>query len=91
MVRKGVTTSFTLDGEALKSAFGDLKPKVATWSQPRSFSKARRTGSETISVISAEGKFSTGTSTLTIKFGLSVSYGGDGGGSDDDNMMGFMF
>ena len=85
MATKGVTTSFALEGDALAAAFGDLKISVPTWSHThRSFQKAHKTGSAEVSVASAEGKYSTGTSTLTIKFCLRVAggcgdYGGFGG------------
>ena len=56
------------------------KFSVPTWSTARAFQKAYKTGNEKVSLTSATGKFSTGTSTLTIKFSISVaSYGGGGG------------
>ena len=68
---KGVTTSFALQGESLRAAFGDLKLSVQTWSRTRrSFEKAYKTGSKAVALESAEGKYSTGTSTLTLKFHL---------------------
>mmetsp|Transcript_11462 Transcript_11462/g.38282 ORF Transcript_11462/g.38282 Transcript_11462/m.38282 type:complete len:110 (+) Transcript_11462:237-566(+) len=73
MTKKGVATSFSLSGEELAAAFGDVKLSVPTWSQSsRAFQKAHKTGSADVRLASAEGKFSTGTSTLTIKFSLVV-------------------
>ena len=56
-----------------------------TWSQPRrgSFQKAWKTGSQAVSLAGAQAKFSTGTSTLTVKFEVQVAGGYEG--------MGFMF
>ena len=114
MSTKGVTSSFSLEGDALKAAFGDVKISVPTWSRPRrSFEKvtkylihfklqraspltphpspstssdqAYKTGSEEVSLLSGAAKYSTGTSTLTIKFDLKVAGGGGYGcygGSD---------
>ncbi len=77
---KGVTTSFALQGSSLRDAFGDLKLSVQTWSRTRrSFEKAYKTGSEAVALESAEGKYSAGTSTLTLKFHLKVA-----GLSNDD-------
>lgn len=74
MEKKGVTTSFSLSEEDIKAAFGDLGIKVATWSHTRrAFDKAYKTGTEPVSLVGAEGKYSTGTSTLTIKFSCVVA------------------
>ena len=82
LTKKGVTTSFTLSQSDIAQVF-DLKVKVATWSQShRAFQKAYKTGSKEVSFPSAEGKYSSGTSTVTIKFDVRVaggSYGGYGG------------
>lgn len=77
MTKKGVTTTFSLNENDTKSMFGDLKISTPTWSRtrPGSFQKAYKTGSESVSVLSAEGKYSTGTSTLTLKFSVRVEGG----------------
>lgn len=82
MTKKGVTTSFSLSREVITDIIGDLKLSVPTFSQPRSFQKGYKTGSQSVSLHSAEGKYSTGTSTLTLKFSLSI--GGGYGDSDGD-------
>eukprot|EP00656_Telonema_subtile_P046303 TRINITY_DN52690_c0_g1_i1.p1 TRINITY_DN52690_c0_g1~~TRINITY_DN52690_c0_g1_i1.p1 ORF type:complete len:132 (+),score=42.91 TRINITY_DN52690_c0_g1_i1:39-434(+) len=66
----GVLTTFNLDKAQVEAAFGDLIKtlKVQTWSRPRSFQKSWKTGSTEISINSAEGKYSKGTSVLTLKF-----------------------
>ena len=81
MTKKGVTTSFSLTREVIAETLGDIKLSVPTWSQThRSFQKAYKTGSQSVSLLSADGKFSTGTSTLTLKCSLHV----EGGCGDDD-------
>ena len=72
----GVLTTFKMDAEQLSTHFAGLLKgvKVTTWSQPRSFRKAHRTGSQELSFLSAEGKFSKSTSTLSLK--LMVECGG---------------
>mmetsp|Transcript_10713 Transcript_10713/g.23727 ORF Transcript_10713/g.23727 Transcript_10713/m.23727 type:complete len:265 (-) Transcript_10713:225-1019(-) len=80
MTKKGVTTSFSLTGEVIADTFGDLKLSVPTFSQPRSFQKGYKTGSQKVSLHSADGKYSTGTSTVTLKFSLSIA----GGWGDED-------
>ena len=84
MTKKGVATSFTLDGDSLAAAFGDSKLSVPTWQAARSFQKAHKTGSEEVAIVSAEGKYSTGTSTLTLKFSLKVAGGRGYGGCGSD-------
>lgn len=84
MTKKGVTTSFALVDASLAAAFGDFKCSVPTWSRTRrSFEKAYKTGSEAVTIKSAAGKYSTGTSTVTLKFDLQIAggygRGGDGG------------
>ena len=86
--KKGVTTSFSLSSDDITNTFGDLKLSVPTFSQPRSFQKGYKTGSQKVRLHSAEGKYSTGTSTVTLKFSLSIgggysSYGW--GGSDNED------
>lgn len=80
MTKKGVATSFVLEGASLEAAFGGFKASVVCWSRtrPGSFQKSYKTGSQDVSLRSAEGKFSTGTSTLTLKFRVEVA-GGHGG------------
>ncbi|KAJ1456761.1 hypothetical protein M885DRAFT_563868 [Pelagophyceae sp. CCMP2097] len=74
MVQKGVVTSFPLSGDELAVLFGDVKLSVPTWTQSmRAFEKAHKTGSADVALAHAEGKYSSGTSTLTIKFSLVVS------------------
>eukprot|EP01047_Picozoa_sp_COSAG01_P059247 COSAG01_NODE_7087_length_3359_cov_1.144479_3_plen_263_part_00 len=93
MTKKGVTTSFHLASGDIAAVFGaSLKAKVATWSRTRrAFEKSYKTGSQEMSFVSAEGKYSTGTSTLTLKFAVNVpggysggGFGGYGGGYGDD-------
>ena len=97
MTKKGVTTSFSLGGEQLGAAFGGFKASVACWSRtrPGSFQKSYKTGSEDVTLSSAEGKFSTGTSTLTLKFKVVVGgdceYGGTGGRGFGGRSYGGMF
>mmetsp|Transcript_10739 Transcript_10739/g.13578 ORF Transcript_10739/g.13578 Transcript_10739/m.13578 type:complete len:258 (-) Transcript_10739:102-875(-) len=80
MTKKGVTTSFSLTEELITTMFGSLTDKlsVPTFSQPRSFQKGYKTGSQSVSLLCAEGKYSTGTSTLTLKFALIIGGGYDG-------------
>lgn len=83
LAKKGVTTSFALTKDQIAAAFPDAaKLSVPTWSQPRrgSFQKAWKTGTQGVSLESAEGKYSTGTSTLTLKFSARVAGGGCYGG-----------
>jgi hypothetical protein len=81
MSKKGVTTSFSMSADQIATAFGDVKLKVACWSQSyRAFQKAYKTGSKPVSLVSAEGKYSSNTSTLTMKFQVRVSGGGGYGG-----------
>mmetsp|Transcript_10989 Transcript_10989/g.10655 ORF Transcript_10989/g.10655 Transcript_10989/m.10655 type:complete len:246 (+) Transcript_10989:144-881(+) len=75
MTQKGVTTSFSLTKEVLIDTFGDFKLSIPTWSMPRNFRKAYKTGSNSVSLHGADGKYSTGTSTLTLKFSLSIGGG----------------
>ena len=80
MAKKGVTTSFALADAPLAAAFGDFKCSVPCWSRARrSFEKAYKTGSQDVALLSADGKFSTGTSTMTLKFALRVAGGSSGG------------
>ena len=83
LTKKGVTTSFSLGASDIARAFGDLKCKIPTWTQShRAFQKAYKTGSKEVTLPSAEGKYSSGTSTVTIKFDVRVAggYGGSYGG-----------
>ena len=74
MSKKGVTTSFSISSDQITAAFGDMTLKVATWSKSyRAFQKAYQTGSKPVSVVSAEGKYSSNTSTLTMKFNVRVA------------------
>lgn len=82
MTKKGVTTSFSLTKEVIDEMFGDMKITVSTWTQPRNFRKGYKTGSQSVGFHSAEGKYSTGTSTVTLKFSLSIA--GDWGDEDCD-------
>jgi len=86
MTKKGVTTSFSLTKETLTHTFGENKLNVQTWSISRNFQTAYKTGSQNVSLLSADGKYSTGTSTLTLKFTVSIGGGvsGIGGGWVDD-------
>ena len=55
--KKGVTTSFSLSSEAVAETFGNLKISVPTWSRTHSFQKAYKTGSQSVSLLSAgEGR-----------------------------------
>ena len=74
----GVVTSFSLDEEQIAAAFGALlaKVNVQTWNHPRAFAKSYKTGSTALSFHSADGKYSTGTSVLTLKFNASAGGGG---------------
>lgn len=79
MNKKGVTTSFSMTSAQITEAFGDVKLKVATWSRSRrAFQKAYQTGSKPVSLLSAEGKYSSNTSTLTMKFNVRVAGGSNG-------------
>lgn len=81
MSKKGVTTSFSMTSEQITRAFGDVNLKVPTWSKSyRAFQKAYKTGSKPVSLVSAEGKYSNNTSTLTIKFNVRVAGGSNGFG-----------
>ena len=79
----GVLTTFSLSAEQLSDLFGGLLDgvKVPTWSHARSFQKAYRTGDAVLDFRAAEGKYSRGTSTLTLK--MSVRAGAGGGGCED--------
>lgn len=83
----GVLTTFSLTAEQISAVFGDAiaSVKVQTFSHPRSFQKSYKTGDATLSFNSAEGKYSKGTSTLTLKFHVRAGGGGGGGmwGGDD--------
>lgn len=85
----GVVTTLSLTAVQLTDIFGSAieNLKVGTWSHPRSFQKSYKTGDAVLSFSSAEGKYSKGTSTLTLKF-RTVAGGGGGGGDgmfDDDD------
>jgi hypothetical protein len=79
-------TSFALSQEDIAVAFGagGITAKVATWTRPRGFQKGHKTGSQELSVSAATGKYSAGTSTVTMKFDCEVA-----GGFDDDSMFGW--
>lgn len=84
MTKKGVTTSFFLATDELAAALGTPKITVPTWStSSRAFAKAYKTGSESVSLVSAHGKYSTGTSTVTLKCNVRV-----GGQSDSYDFFG---
>jgi hypothetical protein len=81
----GALTTLALNENQLSSAFGALieKIKVPTWSRGhRAFAKSYKTGSVELSIESAEGKYSKGTSKLTLKFQARAGggYGGHGSG-----------
>jgi len=77
----GALTTFSLSQSELDAAFGELlKAKVNTFNHPRAFAKSFKTGSADLSFVSAEGKYSKGTSTLSLKFTARAGGGGGGGG-----------
>ena len=81
----GVLTTFKLGRDALEAAFGStLKATVATYNRPRSFAKSFKTGSTDLVFASADGKYSKGTSTLTLKFEVRAGGGCYGYGDSDD-------
>jgi len=80
----GLVTTFSLNTEMLKSAFGNLITgiKVQTFNRPRSFQKSYKTGSQEVTLSSAECKYSKGTSNLTLKFSVTCGGGHDYFGCD---------
>lgn len=82
----GVLTTFSLSSAQITAVFGDAigSIKVPTFSRPRSFQKGYKTGDATLGFASAEGKYSKGTSTLTLKFRVHAGGGGCGGDDGDD-------
>ena len=90
----GALTTFSLSQSELDAAFGELlKAKVNTFNHPRAFAKSFKTGSADLSFVSAEGKYSKGTSTLSLKFtaraGGGGGFGGFGGFGDDSDDGGY--
>jgi hypothetical protein len=82
----GVVTAFTLSTQQLAALLGeglDSAVKVPTWSRPRAFSKSFKTGDALLSFAGADGKYSKGTSTLTLKCAARA-----GGGFDDEDAYG---
>ena len=78
----GVVTALSLAAAQLSALLGaglDEAIKVPTWSRPRAFAKAFKSGDALLTFASAEGKYSRGTSTLTLKCAARAA-----GGSDDD-------
>lgn len=82
--QSAVVTTLSLQAADLSALLGDsiAKLKVPTWSMPRSFQKAWKTGDAALSFRGAEGKFSRGTSTLTLKFAAEAEGGDDAFGGD---------
>ena len=79
----GVLSTLSLSAAALSALFGEAinKLSVPTHSRPRAFAKGYKTGSALLAFSRADGKFSRGTSTLTLKFAASVDGGcGEYGG-----------
>lgn len=85
----GVVTTFSLNSEQLAAVFGDAigAVKVPTFSRPRAFCKGYKTGDAALSFNSAEGKYSKGTSTLTVKFRVRAGEGREEWGFDSDDGM----
>ena len=76
-------TTFKLGAADLDAAFGStLKATVTTYNRPRSFAKSFKTGTTPLDFASAEGKYSRGTSTLSLKFEVSAGGGFCGGFHD---------
>jgi hypothetical protein len=74
-----IITSLSLDSAQLKAVFGALLEgiSVKTHSRPRSFRKAYPTGAVELSFPSAAGKYSRGTSTVTLKVTAVCGEGSD--------------
>ena len=87
LTTKGVTTTFSLPKAKLAAVEQHFKMAIATWSRPRrgSFRKAWKTGLEPIELVATEGKYSTGTSTMTLKVQVRVA----GGYQFDESAFGF--
>ena len=82
----GVVTAFALSQPQLAALLGeglDAAVKVPTWSRPRAFSKSYKTGDALLSFAGADGKYSKGTSTLTLKCAARAA-----GGFDDEDCYG---
>jgi hypothetical protein len=91
MEKKGVTTKFDLSANDIASSFGDINVKVPTWSHTRrAFDRAYKTGSAPVSLLKAEGKYSTGTSTLTVKFTCKVAGSNPYSWGDEDDYNGWL-
>jgi hypothetical protein len=84
-VQSSVVTTVALNQAQLIDTFGDAlgKINVQTWSHPRAFAKSWKTGTATLAFRSADGKYSRGTSTLTLKF-EAVCFSAGAGGDDED-------
>lgn len=82
----GVVTAFVLTGPKLAAMMGSglEAVKVPCWSHPRAFCKSMKAGDATLSFAGAEGKYSRGTSTLTLKCAAHAP----GGYDDEDGMYG---
>jgi len=80
----GVVTAFTLSSAQLSALLGAALEavKVPTWSRPRAFSKSVKSGDATPTFAGAEGKYSRGTSTLTLKCAAHAPGGYDCFGGD---------
>ena len=65
----GVVTAVVLSSAQLSTLLGPALEavKVPTWSRPRAFCKSGKSGDATLTFAGAEGKYSRGTSTLTLK------------------------
>ena len=65
----GVVTAFALSAPQLAALLGAALEavKVPCWSRPRAFCKSVKSGDATLTFAGAEGKYSRGTSTLTLK------------------------